>query len=335
VHVTRLHATTPRAIVDSWYALRAATDLELEPHVPPPRFEEALASATSDEQAERLGWLMVDEGAVVGYATLELPLLDNPQLAMLDVRIDAGRRRAGLARTLTRLAASAAQDAGRRSALVEAVDGTAGAAACAALGATAALASTSSTLRLTDLDRSLVEHWMKRRHDRASGYTTVLWSGPCPQDLVEPFAQLREVMNTAPLGDLDMTVEWTPESIRAAERSHIRCGRRNHVLCARHVATGELVGLTDVTIPIARPTIGQQEDTVVRPDHRNRGLGRWLKAEMLTWLAQTEPQLELIVTWNATENAAMLAINTELGFVRDQTWTEWQFAVADLVARLG
>jgi GNAT superfamily N-acetyltransferase len=107
------------------------------------------------------------------------------------------------------------------------------------------------------------------------------------------------------------------------------------VLCARYDATGELVALTDVLVPRGRRTVAFQEDTVVRPDHRDRGLGRWVKAEMLRWLADEEPLLEQIVTWNATENAAMRAINTELGFVPTQTWTEWQFSVDTLLERLG
>ncbi|HET9188433.1 MAG TPA: GNAT family N-acetyltransferase, partial [Acidothermaceae bacterium] len=96
-----------------------------------------------------------------------------------------------------------------------------------------------------------------------------------------------------------------------------------------------LVALTDVLVPEGRRTLAYQEDTVVRPDHRNRGLGRWVKAEMLRWLAEEEPQLEQIVTWNATENAAMRDINTELGFVAGDTWAEWQFNVDALLDRVG
>jgi len=163
----------------------------------------------------------------------------------------------------------------------------------------------------------------------------VRWIGACPDHLLESFAQLREAMETAPKGDLDITIEWSPASIRAAEAAHVRCQHRNLVLCARDDATDELVALTDVLVPQGRPTVAFQEDTVVRPDHRNRGLGRWVKADMLRWLAEEEPQLEQIVTWNATENAAMRGINTELGFVPGDTWTEWQFSIDHLLSRVG
>lgn len=333
--VVPLNAHTPPALVESWHALHVATDLELEPQVPPAPLDEAVASALSDDLLAREGWLSVDGDAVIGYAVLELPLLDNPHLGLLDVRVDIGRRREGVATELVRRAAQAAKRAGRRTILVEALDKTPGDAACAALGGHSALGSTSSTLWLSRLDRTLVDRWIKQRSERAAGYSLVRWIGGCPEELVKPFAQLREAMDTAPKGDLDFTVEWSPESIRAAEEAHARCRRRNLVLCARDDASGELVALTDVLVPEGRRTLAYQEDTVVRPDHRNRGLGRWVKAEMLRWLAEEEPQLEQIVTWNATENAAMRDINTELGFVAGDTWAEWQFNVDALLDRVG
>lgn len=334
MQVTTLDAQTPQPLVRSWHRLRTATELELEPKVPPAPFDEAWAFAQPDDRLARQTWLMVDDDTVIGFALLELPLLDNPHLAMLDARVDIGRRRAGVASALVQLAAQAANEAGRRTILVEALDATPGGAACAALGGHPALGSTSSTLWLEQLDRALVDRWIDRRAERAGGYSLVRWIGACSDDLLKPFAQLREAMETAPKGDLDFTVEWSPASIRAAEAAHVRCHHRNLVLCARDDATGELVALTDVLVPQGRPTLAFQEDTVVRPDHRNRGLGRWVKAEMLRWLADEEPQLAQIVTWNATENAAMRGINTELGFVAGDTWTEWQFDTAELLQRL-
>lgn len=334
MHVVPLNADAPHAILESWHTLHVATDLELEPDVPPAPLDEAFPSALSDDLFAREGWLMVDRDTVIGYAVLELPLLDNPHLGLLDVRVDIGRRREGVARALVRLVARAAKRAGRRTILVEAMDRTPGGATCAALGGHSALGNTASTLWLDRLDRALVDRWIERRVERAAGYSLVRWIGGCPEELLKPFAQLREAMQTAPMGDLDYTVEWSPDSVRAAEDENKRCHRRNLVVCARDDATGELVAVTDVLIGAGRPTLAIQDDTVVRPDHRNRGLGRWIKAEMLRWLADAEPQLEQIITWNATENAAMRGINTELGFVPGNTWTDWQFSVDALLDRL-
>ncbi|MGH3025912.1 MAG: GNAT family N-acetyltransferase [Gaiellaceae bacterium] len=334
MHIVSLDDETPAELLKSWHELRATTDLELEPNVPPPGFDEAFAHVISNGLFDRRGWLLVESGAVVAYVLVEFPKLDNPQLAELELRVDAVHRRSGNATRLLQLAAQAASDAGRRSILVEAVEGSAGDKACAALGAKSALGSTSSALRLTDLDQSLVENWIARRGERAEAYSLVRWIDHCPDDLVDQCVPLLNAMNTAPMGDLDLTIDWSPDSIRASELAHLNADRRSYVVCARHDATGELVALTHVLVPQGRPTLGVQEDTVVRPDHRERGLGRWIKAEMLLWLARDEPQLDQIITWNATENAAMRGINTELGFVAGDAWTERQFSTADLLAEL-
>jgi hypothetical protein len=52
---------------------------------------------------------------------------------------------------------------------------------------------------------------------------------------------------------------------------------------------------------------------VVR-DHRGHRLGLLLKAGMLLWLAETEPQLESVDTWNAESNDHMIAVNEQLGY---------------------
>jgi GNAT superfamily N-acetyltransferase len=332
--VIPLDADTPPDLLVSWHALRSATGLELDPHIPPATLDEALPSSLSDDSERRVGWLALDAGAVVGFALLELPQLDNPHLALLNVRVDLGRRRAGVATSLAILATRAAIQAGRRTLLVEALDGTAGAAMCEALGGVAALGDTASTLDVRGVDPALLEAWIAQRQGRAAGYSLVRWEGRCPDELLEGFARLRGAMDTAPKGQLDLTIEWSAASVRAAEEAHVRCRQRNLVLCARDDTSGELIAVTDVLAPLGRPTLAIQEDTVVRPDHRGRGIGRWIKAEMLRWLAVEAPRLAQIVTWNATENTAMRAINTELGFVPIQTWTEWQFDTDKLLQRL-
>lgn len=325
---------TPAPLVESWYQLYASVEVELLPGIPPPDRQEARAFATSIQNMKRTCWLAMDGADLIGYAILELPLMDNPHLSMLNGGVIPGRRRAGIARTLARLAVDAAVAAGRRTLLIDAVDDTPGGAFAAALGGHGAIGDTSSILRIADLDRDLVAAWIARRDERAAGYSLVRWRDRCPDEYVERYARVIEEMNTAPLGDLDLRIESSPEQVRATEDAMRRRGCRFYVVCARDDATGDLVALTEIAVPAGRPTLGDQHDTVVRPDHRNRGLGRWVKADMLRWLGETEPQIEQVVTWNATENASMRGINTELGFVPNETWTAWQFDLAALQERL-
>ena len=60
--------------------------------------------------------------------------------------------------------------------------------------------------------------------------------------------------------------------------------------------------------------IGWQGLTGVRDVHRGRGLGKWLKAEMLLRVRRDFPEVRVVSTGNASSNEAMLSINERLGF---------------------
>ena len=48
--------------------------------------------------------------------------------------------------------------------------------------------------------------------------------------------------------------------------------------------------------------------------HRGHRLGLLLKLDMLRWLAEAEPQVEQIDTWNAESNDHMIGVNEALGY---------------------
>jgi hypothetical protein len=48
--------------------------------------------------------------------------------------------------------------------------------------------------------------------------------------------------------------------------------------------------------------------------HRGHRLGGLLKLDMLRWLADEQPQLETIDTWNAESNGHMIGVNEALGY---------------------
>jgi RimJ/RimL family protein N-acetyltransferase len=83
---------------------------------------------------------------------------------------------------------------------------------------------------------------------------------------------------------------------------------------ATEAATGRLVAHTTVVIEREDPTWAEQHDTVVVPAHRGHRLGLLLKTAMVGWLAEAEPQVRRVSTWNAESNEHMIAVNETLGY---------------------
>jgi RimJ/RimL family protein N-acetyltransferase len=132
---------------------------------------------------------------------------------------------------------------------------------------------------------------------------------------VQDLVGLTEAINDAPVDDLEWDDEvYSPDRIRAYERAQCASGFRFRRIVARHRRSGELAGHTVLVVDGDRPAYAEQHDTSVVRGHRGHRLGLLLKAEMLLWLAEVEPQLERIYTGNAESNRPMIAVNDRLGF---------------------
>jgi hypothetical protein len=83
---------------------------------------------------------------------------------------------------------------------------------------------------------------------------------------------------------------------------------------------GEVGAFTDLRVS-AGSTLGFTDDTGTVAAARGRGLSRAVKLESLRRLRLDHPEVEVVETMNAEENAAMRHINTRLGFVPTQTLT--------------
>jgi GNAT superfamily N-acetyltransferase len=132
-----------------------------------------------------------------------------------------------------------------------------------------------------------------------------------------------------PLGELALEEEhWDADRLREDTARRRESGRRLVETAARHRPTGRLVGFTQVSVADEEPTLGHQEDTLVLSEHRGHGLGLRLKAANALLLHETMPEVTTIRTWNADDNAPMLAVNERLGYALDAYARQWQKILA-------
>ena len=168
---------------------------------------------------------------------------------------------------------------------------------------------------LAEVEPGLAERLYAEAEPHAAGYELLRVTAPTPADLLPALAEATAAINDAPLDDLDMEDEvFTPERVVAFEHSQLAMDFRLYRVLARHRATGDIAGLTVVTVDGETPTVGHQLDTSVVAAHRGHRLGLLLKADMMRWLAEVEPQLATVDTFNAASNDHMVGVNERLGY---------------------
>lgn len=264
-------------------------------------------------------------GDVVGHGFVELDPEGNTHLAWIQLAVAADHRRRGIARRLVGHLADLAAVDGRTSIGGGADEGSAGEPFLAGLGLTHRQTVHLNRLQVADLDRALLDGWVDRAAERAAGFRLLAWDGPTPDEHAEAFAACTEVMNTAPLGDLEIADEkMTVERLRLLEGARLASQSEWWTLVAVEGATGAFVGFTQLSFSGFRDWVAKQQDTGVDPAHRDRGLGRWLKAAMLLRLLDEKPAVTKIDTGNAGSNAPMLSINHALGFRPAKVSGNWQ-----------
>lgn len=274
-----------------------------------------------------LHWLaLLGDGEPVGVAELELSdLPDNRRYAELDIDVAPDARRRGVGSALLREVLAAAAADGRTLPTAFALLDGAGPAFLAAHGFTFRQQERRSRLLTAEVDRRLLAGWIERAAERAADYSLVTWSGSCPEEHLDGYARVNEVMNTAPLDDVEFEhMVITPERVRAVQATFPARGIEPWTACARHDPSGELVGFTELRYNHHHPARAEQDDTGVDPAHRQHGLGRWLKAVNLLRLLDAHPEVEAVSTWNAESNDAMLNLNVAMGFRPWQGWGTFQ-----------
>ncbi len=281
-------------------------------------------SGAHEQSRLRYGWddrgtdhLLVartDAGELAAYAEIELPRWDNQHLAAVGLQTHPGQRGIGFGSALLAEALHIIDEAGRTLLLSDAWADSHRARFWERRGVEGASRAAQRRLVTAELDWAHLDRLLADSEAASAAYEIVPLPMPAPDELIPGLLDLHRAMNDAPLDDLDIEDDvWTDERLRGYELAMTHRGIRLQRLLARRLSDGALGGHTVVAVEDERPWLGFQEDTAVVRGHRGHRLGLRLKVAMLKMLADAEPQIKQIDTWNADSNHPMIAVNDALG----------------------
>jgi GNAT superfamily N-acetyltransferase len=268
-------------------------------------------------------WSAVVDGDPVGAGWMRTPLLDNLELAEVDVHVLPSHRQRGIGRALLARLEDEARARGRRVLTgLASWPYDAGSAGSGASGPEFAGA-TGFDLALTEVQRELLlpvdDSALADLADTAApahaAYTLRSWSGPVPDDLLRGWAEITSTLVTeAPTGDLEVEQEVaSTESVREHEALVERQGRTKYNTVALSAA-GEVVAYSDLATTVHEPGRAYQWGTLVHREHRGHRLGLAVKVANLRLLQRERPDVTRLTTYNAEVNTHMIGVNEALGF---------------------
>ncbi|GIT79352.1 GNAT family N-acetyltransferase [Leifsonia sp. LS1] len=308
--------------------------------------EEALAGLREQDYLEKIVLVAVEEGAIVGRVEADFPLDQDAETVSLLVDVVPALRSRGIGSALLAAGEELAAEGGRtvvsaytehpvrslpeEGAWVHAPAGSAGLPA-EDPGVRFALR---HGYRLGQIERSselvlplppVRAVALASTAATADGYRVVSWFGAAPDDLLDSFAALKERMVVdVPHSGIALDREaWTGDRVRAQERELAARGEPLLVTAAQCEASGDLAAYTEIAVP-ADGEKAEQYDTLVAADHRGHRLGTLVKLHNIHELARCAPHITRLLTWNADENAPMIAINRAFGFRPHALTGTWQ-----------
>lgn len=260
----------------------------------------------------------VDGERTVGAGMVFLFGHDNCHLGEVDVYVAPEERRRGIGRAVLSELERVARADGRTT-LITSAFAPVGAESPGSAFATACgypVASAEET-KVVDLD-PLPPHWPRLDEEVEAalhGYRVQVFDGPLPQQHMADFCMLLSAfLGEVPTGDLDLAQErWTPERVREHEERAERVGRVQVVSLAV-APDGRLCGFSDLRVNRQDPRHASVGGTLVLPGHRGHRLGLAMKLATHRHVHALFPACAYVETGNAGVNAAMNAVNAQMGY---------------------
>jgi RimJ/RimL family protein N-acetyltransferase len=250
------------------------------------------------------------DGRLVGLISAGLPEDENVEQAIVDVKVHPEHRRRGIGTTLLRTMLPTL--AAERRTLVAGwglIEGMSGASWAKHHGFRVVYR---QVLQGLDVAAANPELWQVTP---PAGYRAVRWIGTAPAELLASYAEARSAIHDMPSSDWSYRPpSWTPERIRRTEAELRERNVEQRVVAAVHEESGAAVGLTELEFYPHRPEFGYQQETAVLAAHRGHGLGRFIKAQMMTWVVEERPGTTHVWTTTADDNVHMRRVNEQIGY---------------------
>ena len=265
----------------------------------------------------------------VAALAVDMPKRDNRHLVWLQIMVHPDHRRQGHGTAVMTAALRMAETAGRRTLWVEAVEDDAGARKFVErFGFGYASHDARRRQWLAEVDHAAIARLSAEATAAAADYTVERILPPVPDATLQQMVEVTAAINDAPMGTLTFEDEvFDLDRLQDIETARERRGDRSYRVVARHRETGEIGGHTQVVVSPHRPQLGLQADTAVSRAHRGHRLGLLLKIDMMRWLAEAEPQLQVLETLNNADDRFMISVNELLGYRLSNTFATYELTL--------
>lgn len=311
---------------------------EHEKNDPLPTKESRMKQITDPPKIyDQFWWLAYQKEHVVGYGITSFYNTNSPEyeqnkhVAYAVIRIDPDHRRNGLGTKIAKLIVTKAKESKIVTTIQTGTAKESGQNFCKKLHGENIMESSEHRCKLADVNWELMSEWKEQGQKTAEENGLALeYFQDVPEEIIEEFCKLyTDIANQQPLGGLEGRTLITPEQRREQEE---RMEKKNfdwHTMISRE-ANGEISGITEVYFDHDRPYKLEQDLTGVKEQFRGKGLGKWLKAEMLFFVKENYSKIKYISTGNADSNIAMRSINERMGFKAHMNRISYKFKVDKL-----
>lgn len=204
----------------------------------------------------------------------------------------------------------------------------------ARIGADCKLRNVENRLLFDQVDWDALDRWVEPPALRCSKLSWEIHAGRVPmarlESLMEPLTSL---LNEQPLGTLDgPRLRYELASYPTWYADMDRRGGDHFMVLLRD--EGNIAAACDANWDQRFPGRVHQNLTAVAQPWRGQGLAKAVKARMLKLVRERRPGVQMVTTYNANANAAMLSINRQLGFAVHREEATYQIGRAALGAYL-